>query len=120
VSIAEQIARALRQQTEAGGYNVAEEIIYEPENGAVITGIYATIKRGEGKTDAVMGAEYEDFEAEVLVYRADLGTVTPRAGDQIRLADQSELWRVKGIRAEIPGGVLLRCTRKLLRRVVEA
>ena len=120
MSIADQIARALRQQTEVGGHNISEAIIYEPENAAVIAGIRAVIKRGEAKSEPVMGSEYDVLEADILVYTADLGTVIPRPGDQVRLADLTELWRVQGIRAEIPGGVLLRCTRKLLRRVVEA
>lgn len=118
MSIADQITLALRQQTELGGHNLSEAVTYEPENGAVVAGIRATIKRGETKTEPVMGAEYDQFEADFLVYTADLGTVIPRPGDQIRLADQSELWRVAGIRAEIPGGAILRCVRKLQRRAL--
>ena len=118
MSIAEQISLALRQQTEAGDCNLAEAIIYEPQNAAVITGKYAVIKRGDARLAPVMGTDYEEFEADVLVYSDDLGTVIPRAGDQVRLADLTELWRVQGIHAEIPGGYLLRCNRKLLRRAL--
>lgn len=116
--IREQIEMALRQQTEAGDHNVAESIFYEPENAAIISGIRAVIKRGAGEAEPVMGTDYETFEADILVYADDLGSVVPRAGDQVRLADLTELWRVLGIRTQIPGGYILRAQRRLLRRLL--
>jgi hypothetical protein len=115
MSIAEQIAMALRQQTEVGGHNVSELVTYEPLNAAVQTAISAVVKRGEGKAEALMGADYEQFEADILLYAADL-ILHPRRGDRVRTP--TELWFVEGIRAEIPGGYLLRATRKVLQPAI--
>jgi hypothetical protein len=115
MSIAEQIALALRQQLQVGGHNLSERVTYEPLNNAVQTGISAIVKRGEGKAEAVMGADYDQFEADILLYAADL-LLPPRRGDRVRTA--TEVWHIDGIRAELSGGYLLRATRKVLKPAV--
>lgn len=116
--ISEQITLAMRQLTETGDHNLSEAIIYEPENAAVITGKRAIFRRGEGTAEPVMGMDYEKFEADITVYADDLGTIVPRAGDQVRLADLTEVWRILGIRSQLPGGYILRAERKILRRTL--
>lgn len=118
MSIAEQIGMAMRQLTEEGDHNLSEAIYYEPENGATISGKRAVFRRGEATVVPVMGAEYDVFEADITIYTADLGSVIPRSGDQVRLADLTELWRVLGIRAQIPGAYIVRAVRKVLRPAV--
>ena len=111
-----QIAGALRQQLEAGDHNLSEEVVYEPLNHAVQTGIWVGIKRGDAKAATVMGADYEDFRAEILVYTSDL-LLHPRRGDRIRTT--TEVWFVDGIKAELPGACLLNATRKVLQPAIE-
>lgn len=115
MSISAQIALALRQQLEVGGHNVSELITYEPLNNAVRPGISAVVKRGEGKAEAVMGADYDQFESDILIYATDL-LLSPRRGDRVRTA--TEVWHIDGIRAQLPGGYLLRATRKVLQSAV--
>lgn len=113
MSIADQISAALRQQTQDGGWNISEPITYEHQNAAPVTGIRAVIKRGDGEKVEVLGSEYEEFTATVLVYLDDLNA-PPRSGDTIRT--ETEVWRVKGPQSEIPGAVNLTATRKRLVR----
>jgi hypothetical protein len=109
--IAEQIAGALRQQLEEGDHNLSEVVSYEPLNNAVQTGIHALFKRGDAKAETVMGVDYEEFRAEILVYTTDL-LLHPRRGDRIRTT--TEVWFVDGIKAELPGAYLLNAARKVL------
>lgn len=113
--IREQIALALRQQLETGDHNLSETVTYEPLNNAVQTGVIALFRRGQADPQPVMGVDYQEFEATILIYADDL-IYPPQRGDRVRTA--TEVWHIDGIHSELPGAYLLRATRKILQPAV--